>query len=179
MAMTPIVPEIRMADVGKLISLENLLVRKVTWLVLTTMSATLILSHAFGDDCMTYCLHIPTSSKKSRSYISTWQRSRTLSHSLHFDLQRQHTLFLTFYLQHSIPWKSIHSATFFSLVLPFRLDLLQPRTQLQKIRQPAWKKTWSSLDTLLYFYVSMPYKKYLVHIHFIVYKTLSIFSLFP
>ena len=42
MAVIPLVPETKMADVGKRISLGNLLVRKVTWLVLATMSATLI-----------------------------------------------------------------------------------------------------------------------------------------
>ena len=42
MAVMPIVPEIKMANFGKVISLGNLLVRKVTWLVLTTPSATLI-----------------------------------------------------------------------------------------------------------------------------------------
>ena len=51
--MMPLVPETKMADVGKLISLENVLVRKVTWLMFTTMSATLILSRTFGADCMT------------------------------------------------------------------------------------------------------------------------------
>ena len=53
MAVMPLVPETKMADVGKPISLENLLVRKVTWLALTTTSATLILSRDFGADYMT------------------------------------------------------------------------------------------------------------------------------
>ena len=44
MAVMPLVPKTKMADIGKLISLRNLLVRKVTWLVLTTTSPTLILS---------------------------------------------------------------------------------------------------------------------------------------
>ena len=42
-----------MADVGKLISLGNLLARKTTWLVLTTTSATSILSQLFGAYFMT------------------------------------------------------------------------------------------------------------------------------
>ena len=58
MAVIPLVSETKMADVGKLISLGNLLVRKVTWLVLTTTSATLILSRAFGADCMTRIANI-------------------------------------------------------------------------------------------------------------------------
>ena len=47
MSVIPLVPEAKMADIGKLISLGNLLVRKVTWFVLTTTSAALILSRAF------------------------------------------------------------------------------------------------------------------------------------
>ena len=58
MVVMPLVPETKMADVGKLISLVNLLVRKVTWLVLTTTSATLILSRAFGADCVTRIAYI-------------------------------------------------------------------------------------------------------------------------
>ena len=49
-----------MADVGKLISLGNLFVGKVTWLVLTTTSATSILSCDFGADCMTRAAYIYT-----------------------------------------------------------------------------------------------------------------------
>ena len=57
-AVIPLVPETKMVVVSKLISLGNLLVRKVTWFELTTMSATLILSHAFGADCMTRIAYI-------------------------------------------------------------------------------------------------------------------------
>ena len=53
MAVIPLVPETKMVDVGKLISLENLLVREVMGFVLTTTSAPLILSRAFGADHMT------------------------------------------------------------------------------------------------------------------------------
>ena len=48
----------------------------------------------------------------------------------------------------------------------------------KKLKQPAWEKTSSSKDTLLYFYISIPYMNYLVHLHFIVDRTLSIFSFF-
>ena len=58
MAMIPLVPETKMVDTGELISLRNLLVRKVTWLVLTITAATLILSHAFGVNCMTRIAYI-------------------------------------------------------------------------------------------------------------------------
>ena len=40
----PLVPDPKIADVGKLISFGNQLFRKVTWLVLTSTSATLIIS---------------------------------------------------------------------------------------------------------------------------------------
>ena len=64
MAVMPLVPETKMADVGKLISLGNLLARKTTWLVITTTSATTILSRVFGAYCMTKIVykysHIPT-----------------------------------------------------------------------------------------------------------------------
>ena len=58
MAVMPLVHETKMADVGKLISLGKLLVRKVTWFMLTTTSASLILSRAFGADCMTRIIYI-------------------------------------------------------------------------------------------------------------------------
>ena len=57
-AVMPLVSETKMADGSKLISLRNLLVRKVTWLVLTMMSATSTLSRAFGADCMTRIAYI-------------------------------------------------------------------------------------------------------------------------
>ena len=60
----PRVPETKMADVAKLISLGNLLARKTTWLVLTTTSETLILSRVFWAYCMTRIIykysHLPT-----------------------------------------------------------------------------------------------------------------------
>ena len=79
MAMIPLVPGTKMVDVCKLISLRNLLVKKVTWDVLTTTPATLILSRAFGADCMTKIAYI----------YSRLPRTHSLSHFL---LQRQHTL---------------------------------------------------------------------------------------
>ena len=89
MAVTPIVPETKMADVGKLISLRNLLVRKVTWLVLTTTSATLILSRYFGGDCMTRITNIYSRLSRTHSFHFDSQRQHTL---LHCDLQKQLTL---------------------------------------------------------------------------------------
>ena len=86
MAVIPLVPETKMAGVGKVICLRNLLVRKVTWFVLTTTSAPLILSRAFGADHTTridyICPRIPR----------TLSLSLSLSLSLHCGLQRQHSL---------------------------------------------------------------------------------------
>ena len=119
----PLVTEIKMADIGKLISFRNLLVRKITRFVLTTTSATLILSCAFGADCMTRIAYI----------CSRLPRTHSLSH---FHLQRQHSLSVWhFDFQQSTPRKCIHSATFFFLVLPFRLDFFQSRTQPRKFLQ--------------------------------------------
>ena len=66
----------------------------------------------------------------------------------HFDLQRQHSLSLHFWLPETawpcqlvrhnsihVTWVYIHSATFFFPVLPFQLDLFQLRTQPQKFCQ--------------------------------------------
>ena len=60
MAVLPLVPETKMADVRKLISLGDVLVKKVTWLVFTTTSIALILSRAFGADCRTRIIYIHT-----------------------------------------------------------------------------------------------------------------------
>ena len=113
-----------MSDGGKLISLGNLLDKKVTWLVLTTTSATLILSRAFRPDCMTRIAYVYS------------RLSRT--HSFHLDFQRQHTVSLSllhFDLQQSTLRKCIHSAALFFPPLSFRLDFFQPRTQPQKFCQ--------------------------------------------
>ena len=86
MAVMPLVPETKMANIGKLISLRNLLVRKVTWLVLTTTSTTLILSCAFGTNCMTRIAYIYSCLPRTHSFHLALQRQHThsLSH-LHFD----------------------------------------------------------------------------------------------
>ena len=88
MAVMSLVPKTKMAHVGKLISVVNLLVRKVTWLVLITTSATFILSRDFGADCVTRIayIYILSSSKNSFFSIST-HRDNT-----HCNLQRQLTL---------------------------------------------------------------------------------------
>ena len=74
----PLVLETKMADVGKLISLGNLLAWKTTWLVLTTTSVTSILSRVFGAYCMTKIVykysHLPT-----LILFPLWLPERTLS----------------------------------------------------------------------------------------------------
>ena len=93
MAGMPLVPETKMADVGKLISVRNLVVKKVTWLVLTTTFATLILSRDFGADCVTRIAYIYSCFSRTHSFHFDSQRQHTL---LHRDSQRQLTLsFLT------------------------------------------------------------------------------------
>ena len=75
----PLVPETKIADVSKLIGLRNLLARKTTWLVLTTTSATSILSSVFVADCMT-------------KIVYKYSHLPTFILFLHFHLQGQHTL---------------------------------------------------------------------------------------
>ena len=89
MAMMPLVLEIKMADVGKLISLGNLLVRKVTWLVLTATSTTLILSCDFGADCMTRIAYIHSCLSRTHFSIST-HRDNTLFYTV---IYRDNSLF--------------------------------------------------------------------------------------
>ena len=144
----------KMDGASKLIHLGNLFVRKVTWFVPTTTSATLILSCAFGANWMTRIAYIYFCLRRTHSFS-------------HFDSQRQHTLTLSlFYVLTSrdsilslslnlslslsfslslhllthVTWVRIHSATFLFLVLLFQLDFFQPRTQPQKYRQTP-KKT--------------------------------------
>ena len=82
MAVMPLVPETKMADVCKLISLGNLLARKTSWLVLTTTSATSIWSRVFGAYCMT------------KIFINTLIFQH--SFSFHCDFQREHSHYLHF-----------------------------------------------------------------------------------
>ena len=98
MALIPLATETKMADVDKLINLGNLLLRKVTWLMLTTTSATLILYRAFGADCMTRIIYIYSRLPRTHSLTFFTYRDGThsLSHSLHCDLQKQRTLSLSF-----------------------------------------------------------------------------------
>ena len=141
MAVMPLVPETKMANVGKLISLGNLLLRKVTWLVLTTTSATLILSRDFGADCMTRIAY--TYSRLSRTY------------SFHYDSQKQHTLSLTFWLPTINPTKMY---TFYNLFLScstFSVRLFPGSNSVSEISSNHWKKQTTNMgeDTFLLIYI--------------------------
>ena len=148
MAVMPLVPETKMADVGKLISLGKLLVRKVTWLVLTTTSATLIcpahLEPTVWQGLPVYTLvfqaltllHCDLQGQHTHTHTHTHTYTHTLSLSLlHFDFQ------------HSTPRKCIHSGTFFFLVLPFRLasnTTTEISSNPERDKQPKWEETRSS-----------------------------------
>ena len=172
MALIPLVPETRKVDVGKLSSFGNLLVRKVTWFVLTTTSAFLILYRAFRADHTTRIVYI----------YSRLPRTHSLSH---FHLQRQYTLSLsiltyrdnthshspTFWLPETA--LSLHLVTqlntrkmgayifcnlFFFSCPAFSVRLLTASNTASEIssnperdNQPTWEKTRSSKHTLLYF----------------------------
>ena len=173
MAAMPLVPETKMANVGKLISFGNLLDRKVTWLVLTTTSATLILSRAFGADCMTRIAYMYSRLSRTHS-LTLWLTETT------------HSLFLTYWLPAVNPTKMytfcnlfLSSSAFSVRLAPASNTTTGISSNPERDKQPTWEKTHAFLHTLLYFYISIPYMKYLVHIHFIVYRTLSIFCLFP
>ena len=116
MSVISLVPKTKMVDVGKLISLGNLLVRKVTWFVLTTTSPTLILSRAFGADRMSRIAYICSRLPRTNS-LTFWlpettpslilsiltYRDNTLSLSLsHFNFQRQHSFSLHFRLPETV-----------------------------------------------------------------------------
>ena len=101
MALMPLIPETKMADVGKLIRLGNLLVRKVTWLVLATTSAAMILSRVFGADCMTRIAYIYSGLPRTHSF-PLWLPETT------------HILYLTFWFPAVNPTKMY---TFYNLFL--------------------------------------------------------------
>ena len=133
MVVMLLVPETKMADVGKLISLGNLLARKTTWLVLTTTSVTSILSHVFGAYCMTRIVykysHLPT-----LILFPLWFLQRTLSLSPFQLTESTHSSsFLHLTSSSQPPRKCILSATILFLFILCQWDFFQPRTQ--KFRQ--------------------------------------------
>ena len=109
LAVIPHVRETKMADVGKLISLGNLLVRNVTWFVLTTTSATLILSRDFRADCMTRIAYMYSRLSRTSFFSISTHRDNTLSYTAtfrdnsHFPFwlsETTHTLSLSLSLLH-------------------------------------------------------------------------------
>ena len=122
-----------MADVGKLISLGNLLARKTTWLVHTTTSATLILSRVFGAYCMTKIVY-KYSHLLTLIVFPLWLPERTLSLSPFRLTESTHSFsFLHLTSRSQLPRKCILSATILFLVMVFRWDFFQ--SQPQKFRQ--------------------------------------------
>ena len=152
MAVMPLVPETKIADVGKLITLGNLLVRKVTWLVLTTTSATLILSRAFGTDCMTRIAYIYSRLPSTHS-LSIWTyRVSILSHSSTFSLtETTHTLSLTSWFPALNPTKMYTFRNLFLSCFAFSVRLAPDSNATTEIssnperdKQSTWEKTRSS-----------------------------------
>ena len=92
MAVTPPVPGTKMADVCKFFSLENLLARITTWLVLTTTSSTSILSRVFGAYYMT---KISINALIFQHFFSSTFSLIGSTHSFQCDFQREHTLSLS------------------------------------------------------------------------------------
>ena len=141
MAVMPLVPETKMADVGKLISLGNVLVRKFTWFVLTTTSATLILSHAFGADCMTKITDIY--SRLPRTHSLHFESQHTLLHCY-----RDNTHSLIFWLPAVNPTKMYTLCNLFLSPSVFSIRLapvLNTTTEIlwnpERDKQPTLKKT--------------------------------------
>ena len=90
MAVIPLVPETKMTDVGELINLENVLVRKITWFLLTTTSAPLILSRVFGADHMTRIAYIYSRLPRTHS-LTLWLPETAYSLSLSLSHTQTHT----------------------------------------------------------------------------------------
>ena len=157
-----------MVDVGKLISLGNLLLRKVTWSVLIITSAPLILSRAFGADHTTRIAYIYSRLPRTHSVIF-WLTETAHRHSLsHILIYRDSTLSLSLSLFISTSRNSLTlpvcetqlnthnmgayifcnlflSCSAFSvrLVLVSRMAL-EISSNSERDKQPTWEKTRSS-----------------------------------
>ena len=99
MAVLPLVPETKMADVGKLITRKPIGQESHVVSVHNYVRNFDFVPRIWSRLCDKDCLYILSSSKNSLSYIATY-RNNILSYSdlqrqhtlLHCDLQRQHTL---------------------------------------------------------------------------------------
>ena len=143
MAIMPLVLETKMADVGKLISLRNLLATKTMWLVLTTTSATSILSRIFG----------------AYSHLSTlilfplWLPERTLLLSPFQLTVNTLFLFFTFDFKQSTSMK-MHTLCNYSLPCYTFLVRLFPASNTE-ISSNHWKKQTTNMggDAFLLTYI--------------------------
>ena len=135
MAVIPLVFETMMADVGKLISLGNLLARKTTCSVLTTTSATSILSRVFGVYWMTKIVY-KYSHLLTLILFPLWLPERTLSLSpLWLTESTYSSSFFIFDFQQSTATKMYTLCNHSLPCYTFWWYFFQPRTQPQKFRQ--------------------------------------------
>ena len=131
MAVVPLIPKV---DVGKLISLRNLLARKTTWLVLTNTFATSIISRVFGAYCMTKIVYkysrLPTLilfhifTYRINTLFRLWLPETTLSLSqFRLPESTNSSSFLHFTSSSQPPRKCILHATILFLVILFLVRL--------------------------------------------------------
>ena len=162
MAMMPLVPETKMTDIGKLISLRNLLIRKVTGLVLTTTFATLILSRDFGADCITRIAYIYSSFKNSFFPFQLTETTRYLTlrfsettHPFNLDFQRQHTLFLLHLTSSSQPHEMYTLCNYFLPCSTFTVRFAPAAKTTTEIWSNHRKKLTTNMgeDTFLLTYI--------------------------
>ena len=151
MAVIPLVPETKMRDVAKLTSLENLLIRKITWFLLTSTSAALILSRAFGAEHMIRIAYIY--SRLPRTHFHTfWLPETALSLSLFISTSRNS---LTLPLSKArLNTRNLGAYTFLDLFLTFSafsvrfVPVLNTASEIspnpERDKQPTWEKTRSS-----------------------------------
>ena len=150
MAVIPLVPETKMVNVGKLISLENLLVRKVTWFVLTTPSAPLILSRAFEANHMTRIAYIYSCLPRTRS-LTFWLPETALSR---FSFRLPETSLTLPLSKIQLNTRSMGAYTFYDLFLfcsafsggfvPVSNTASEISSNPKRDKQPTWEKTRSS-----------------------------------
>ena len=146
----PLVPKTKMADVGKLISLWKLLVRKDTWLMLTTTSATFVSrfwSRLHDKDCL-YIL-----SCFKNSFFPFWlpETAHTHTHT------HTHTLSLsfTFWLLAVNPTKIYTFCNHFPPCFTFTVRLAPASKTTTLISSNHWKKQTTNMgeDTFLLTYI--------------------------
>ena len=149
MAVMPLVPETKMADVGKLISLGNLLVWKVREMSVKKIS--IIPFNTFlvykrktcTQSIFSVCLsvfQIFLFLVSAHNYVRNFDFVPHIWNRLHdkdclYIFSSSKHSFSYILTSSSQPHENVYSATFFFLVRPFQLDLRLPRTQPQKFRQ--------------------------------------------